>query len=143
YATNNSSQRPTATNASDFLGAADRVYSIAIGTGGSGTSNVDLGLMQLLDKPDGHYFNVVDASNLGDLFAASFTEIACPPHLVVAKSVDKDTANPGDTLNYTISLSNDGGSDATGVEVHDDISAILAHGAFGTCDHGCTNDADS
>jgi uncharacterized repeat protein (TIGR01451 family) len=143
YATNNGSQRPTAANADDFLGAADRVYSIAVGTGGSGSSNVDLGLMQLLDKPDGHYFNVVDASNLGDLFADIFTEISCPPHLVVSKAVDKDSANPGDTLNYTISVSNDGGSDATGVDVNDDISALLAHGTFGSCDHGCSNDADS
>ncbi len=143
YAVNNGSQRPTAANAADFLASADRVYSIAIGTGGSGSSHVDTGLMQLLDKPDGHYFNVVDASNLGDLFADIFTEISCPPHLVVSKGVDKHSADPGDTLNWTISLSNDGGSDATGVDVHDDISAILAHGTFGTCDHGCTNDADS
>jgi uncharacterized repeat protein (TIGR01451 family) len=144
YATSNGSQRPTLANATSFLGSADIVYSIAVGTGGSsGAQVVDLGLMQLLDKPNGHYYNVVDASNLGSLFADIFTEISCPPHVVVTKGVDKATADPGDTLNYTISLSNDGGADATGVDVHDDISALLAHGTFGACDHGCTHDSDS
>ncbi len=144
YATSNGSQRPTLANATSFLGSADIVYSIAVGTGGSsGAQVVDLGLMQLLDKPDGHYYNVVDASNLGSLFADIFTEISCPAHVVVTKGVDKETADPGDTLNYTISLSNDGGADASGVDIHDDISALLAHGTFGTCDHGCTHDSDS
>ncbi|HEY8238564.1 MAG TPA: VWA domain-containing protein, partial [Candidatus Limnocylindrales bacterium] len=136
-------QRPTDPEGTAYLGSADIAYSIAIGAGGSGSSAVDLGLMQLLDKPNGRYHNVVDADDLPALFDDIFTEISCPPHLVVEKTVNKAAADPGDTLNYTISLTNDGGSNATGVAVHDDISALLAHGTFGTCDNGCTNDADS
>lgn len=143
---NTTNQRPTATDAASFLASADIVYSIAVGTGGTGTSNVDTGLMQLLDKPNGHYYNVVSADDLPGLFGDIFTQIACPPHLTVEKLVDGEhssSADPGDTLDYTIKVVNDGGSAASNVAVHDDISALLAHGSFDACDNGCSHDADS
>ena len=143
-ATTTSGERPTQSQLDSFAASADEVWSIAIGQGGSGTSQVDTGLMQLLAEPlAGHYHNVIDASNLGSMFTSVFHSIACPADLTAAKAVDKATANPGDTLNYTITLSNSGGTDATDVAVSDPISALLAHGTFGACDNGCTNDASS
>ena len=138
-----SGPRPNASEGSAYLGSADVRFSVALGTGGTnGTANeVDLALMALLG-PDGAY-NVVTGGELPNVFSDIYEQIACPADLSAEKAVDKANADPGDTLNYTISLENSGGSDATGVEVHDDISTLLAHGTFGTCDHGCTNDADS
>jgi hypothetical protein len=77
---NGTSQRPTLADANAFKGAADEVISIAIGQGGTGSSQVDLALMQNLAKPNdaSHSFNVVDSSLLPTLFKSIFTEIACP-----------------------------------------------------------------
>jgi len=47
-----------------------------------------------------------------------------PPNLSTsAKQVDKSTAEPGDTLAYTITLSNTGAADASTVSVKDPIPA--------------------
>jgi uncharacterized repeat protein (TIGR01451 family) len=66
-----------------------------------------------------------------------------PAVLSASKAVEEATASPGDTLHYTIQLSNTGETGATGVAVTDDITALLAHGAFGTCDNSCSHDATS
>jgi uncharacterized repeat protein (TIGR01451 family) len=66
-----------------------------------------------------------------------------PAILSASKAVDKATAAPGDTLTYTIEVANTGGTDATGVVVTDNITALLAHGTFGTCDNSCAHDATS
>ena len=143
-ATTTTGQRPTQAQVDAFQNSADEVWSIAIGQGGSGSNQVDLALMQLLAKPaSGHYFNVVDASQLSALFTKIFKDIICPAHVTVSKAVDAQSAAPGDTLHYTITLANDGGAAATGVTVHDPIAGLLAHGAFGTCDNGCSHDASS
>ncbi len=73
-------QRPSSTDISNFRAAADDVISIAIGTGGSGASHVDLGLMESLAKPDdaNHYTNIVDSSDLSAFFSKIFETIACP-----------------------------------------------------------------
>jgi uncharacterized repeat protein (TIGR01451 family) len=138
-----SGPRPNASEGAAYLASADVKYSVALGTGGTnGTANeIDLPLMALLG-PNGAY-NVVTGGELPDVFSDIYEQIACPAELSAAKEVDKSHADPGDTLNYTITVQNTGGSDATGVDVHDDISSLLAYGAFGTCDHGCTHDADS
>lgn len=62
--------RPTPAEVAAFHGAADQVYSVAIGAGGSGANNPDVPLMTSLAKPnDGsHFFHVVDASDLPDVF---------------------------------------------------------------------------
>jgi uncharacterized repeat protein (TIGR01451 family) len=62
--------------------------------------------------------------------------VSTQPNLVVRKSVDATSADPGDTLTYTISLQNTGSGDATGVSVSDNISALLAHGAFVSASSG-------
>jgi hypothetical protein len=72
--------RPSGSQIASFRAAADEVISIAIGSGGSGPSEVDLGLMESLAKPDdaSHYANVVDSSALPAMFAKIFQTIACP-----------------------------------------------------------------
>ncbi len=54
------------------------------------------------------------------------TTVTAGPKLDVTKSVDKTTANPGDTLTYTITYENTGNADATGVTLHDTLPAHLA-----------------
>ncbi len=100
-----SSQRPTSGNATSFLGSADEVFSIAIGSGGgTGATTVDLALMQELDKPStgtyptpgAHYANVLSASALEDFFDDIFQTIACPEepaHLTLVKVVDSGDAD--------------------------------------------------
>src|ERR1035437_6093923 len=89
-------QRPSATDITNFQASADTIYSIAIGQGGSGSSQVDLALMQSLAKPaSGHYFNVIDSSLLPTLFSSIFTQIACPALIITASS---DTMTYGGTV---------------------------------------------
>ncbi|HUO40119.1 MAG TPA: VWA domain-containing protein, partial [Mycobacterium sp.] len=145
-ATNNSSERPTQANLDSFRAAADSIYSIAIGSGGgSGANLVDLGLMQLLAKSDGTsggYYNVVDASLLPTLFSTIFQQIACTPSIAVSKTSDHATANPGDKVTYTITVTNNGNGDATNVPVSDDLSWIGSFGTYnGDCTGSCTNTA--
>ena len=52
------------------------------------------------------------------------------PNIVASKTVDKTEAVPGDTLHYTITITNNGKGDATGVTLNDDISSILAHASY-------------
>ncbi len=137
WATSTSGQRPTAAEGDAFKKPADAVYSIAIGQGGgSGSNLVDLGLMQLLAKAPGSYANVVDSSLLPTLFSKIFTEIACTANVTAVKSVSSTsdqsgaTAQPGDTLSYSIALSNSGNSSLTGVSVSDNISGLLTYGSY-------------
>lgn len=51
------------------------------------------------------------------------------PNLTVTKIVDKATANPGDTLNYTITVTNSGQGDAFGVRVDDTLPTAFVGAA--------------
>lgn len=52
--------------------------------------------------------------------------------LIVAKDVDLDIANPGDPLEYTITVTNDGPSDETGIGFQDVVPASLTNVSW-TC----------
>jgi|GEM_PF-2724142 len=56
--------------------------------------------------------------NVADLYATADTTVTTACKLVVTKSVDKTTAQPGDTLTYTLNYKNDGTADCTGGGVH-------------------------
>ena len=69
--------RPTAAQVAAFQGSATQVYSIAIGAGGSGSTNPDVPLMRSLSKPndDSHFYQVINASSLPDIFRQIAVEL--------------------------------------------------------------------
>ena len=71
-------QRPNAGEIASFQSAADNTFSIALGQGGTGTSQVDLVLMKAIASNANFYYNKVDASDLISVFDAIYTQIACP-----------------------------------------------------------------
>jgi hypothetical protein len=76
--------RPTPQQISDFRAAGGQVYSIAVGEGGSGASELDIPLMRSLAKPndDSHFYQVV-ASGLPDVFRQIAVELLNPTsHLI-------------------------------------------------------------
>jgi uncharacterized repeat protein (TIGR01451 family) len=72
----------------------------------------------------------------GDSACKTATTVSPSANLVVHKSVSDTSANPGDTLTYTITIQNTGAADATGVSASDNISALLAKGTFGSASNG-------
>lgn len=77
--------RPTAAQVSAFQASATQVYSIAIGQGGTGASNPDVPLMRSLAKPndDSHFYQVINASGLPDVFRQITVELLNPhSHLI-------------------------------------------------------------
>ncbi len=140
WATDGGSQRPTAAEGASYLGAVDTAYSIAIGTGGSGLTQVDVGLMQLLDKPAGtNYYNVVDASDLELIIDTIFSEIVCQPSLTVVKDVDLLNISAPGTLTYTITVENTGDTDLTDVVLTDDRAGTATLDSGDLVDPGVLN----
>ncbi len=147
--------RPTAQNITDFRASADVVYSIAVGSGGTGTSGVDIALMTSLAKPTPDNFrHVTSNADLGTLFQNIFTEIACPaPGIQVTKGVSLTngsgygpsvTTTAGTTVYYRVHVSNTGNVALTGVTLSDSLApdlggctipTTLAAGADFTCDY--------
>jgi len=80
-------------------------------------------------------FNIaISATNDCGIDAKTFVLVVNPlggggsspsANLAVTKTVDKSTASVGDTITYTITLTNNGPSDATGVSVTDAIPSEL------------------
>jgi hypothetical protein len=95
--------RPSASQIDAFRSAGDEAISVAIGSGGSGPSQVDLALMQALAKPNdaNHYANVVDSSSLPALFAKIFNTIACetlpPPPSPTPSPSESPSASPSES----------------------------------------------
>jgi uncharacterized repeat protein (TIGR01451 family) len=92
------------------------------------------------------------AADSEDSACATDTTVEAAPDLNVEKLVavndggfaHSGSAQPGDTLNYKITISNSGNADATNVPVSDDISAILAHGTYNDdCSNSCNFAADT
>ena len=67
--------------------------------------------------------------NLGNN-TASATETPQQADLALTKSVNNPTPDVGDTVTYTITLTNNGPDDATGVLVHDMLPAQVQFGSF-------------
>ncbi|MBO9534382.1 MAG: DUF11 domain-containing protein [Solirubrobacteraceae bacterium] len=81
----------------------------------------------------GNEFDPNTANNLSSVT----TNVNAAADLRIAKSVDKPTANVGETLTWTIVATNDGPSTATGVQVTDDIptgtTLVTRTSTQGTC----------
>jgi uncharacterized repeat protein (TIGR01451 family) len=91
----------------------------------SATFTVGLGTYNVVATYAGDVYNDAAASACGDEVVT-----VVKPNIVASKTVDKTEAVPGDTLHYTITITNNGTGDATGVSLDDDISSILAHGSY-------------
>lgn len=113
---NGTSQRPTAADAMAFKGAADEVFSVAIGQGGSGATQVDTALMQALAKPNDatHYANVVNGSDLPALFANIFQSIACKTTPTIATTASAATVDFGGSVHDNLTITGDGTHAVTG-----------------------------
>ncbi len=77
--------RPSTADVAAFRSGVEQVFSVAIGAGGTGPSNPDLPLMRSLSKPDPstHFFHVVDASDLPNVFQQIAVQILDPKsHLI-------------------------------------------------------------
>ena len=112
------SQRPTQADGTAFLAAADQIFSIAVGSGGSGSNLVDTALMKALAKPSPdavHYANIVDSSKLGDFFANIFTTIACPVSgsLEITTTASDGTDFPGGAFAFSVDCGTGGTYPAT------------------------------
>jgi uncharacterized repeat protein (TIGR01451 family) len=135
--------RPTSAQIADFRGAADVVYSIAVGQGGTGASAVDLALMQSLAKPASAYHQVLDGNDLPSLFSDIFEEIACTPGIKVVKTADPTTLPAGGgEVTYTFKVTNVGNVALTNVDVTDKPSCGTIDLISGDEDHDNKLDLD-
>lgn len=136
-------QRPSAGEIAAYLAKADTAYSIAIGQGGTGASQVDLALMASLDKPDGHYYNVVNSADLPNLFFDIFNDIACQPGINLDKTADQTTLPVGGgTVNYTYTVTNTGNI-ALAVKLSDDKCADLSEPTGDTNDNSLLDTSET
>ena len=99
-----STQRPTASEILAFQNQADQVFSIAVGSGGSGSNQVDLALMQSLAKPNdaSHSRNIVDLSGLPAFFDTIFSTIACTGSPTITKTVTDGASFPGGQFDFSV-----------------------------------------
>ena len=75
-------------------------------------------------------------------FGTAYAEVYSLKNLTIEKTVDKSTANPGDTLTYTVEVTNNTDTDLDEVYVEDSLPGTLAYtgstlvdGATGTLSH--------
>ncbi len=123
-----STQRPSSDDIATYLGSADVAYSIAIGEGGTGTSQIDLVLMQALANPAANYTNVVDASNLPNLFSSIFSNLACP-QIGINKTANPDHLPAGGGhVDYSYAVTNSvADAPLSNVSVSDDKCSPVAY----------------
>ncbi len=116
-------QRPSAGEISTFRAAADQVFSVAIGVGGTGANNPDLTLMASLAKPAdaSHTYHVTTGADIPNIFKLIYDEIACKPGIAVAKTAS--TTNlpfGGGSVTYTYKVTNPGQVALSNVTLGDD-----------------------
>jgi len=116
-------QRPSAGEISSFRAAADQVFSVAIGVGGTGANNPDLALMASLAKPAdaSHTYHVTTGADIPNIFKLIYDEIACKPGIAVAKTASTtDLPFGGGAVTYTYKVSNTGQVALSNVTLADD-----------------------
>jgi hypothetical protein len=120
--------RPSAGEIAAFQGAADEVFSIAIGEGGSGAFGVDLALMESIASDASHYYHVTDGDELPNIFSLIFEEIACDPEIAVDKTADAtDLPVGGGSVDYDYAVTNPGNVVLSNVTVTDDKCAPVVY----------------
>jgi hypothetical protein len=99
-------QRPNAGEIASYLASADVAYSIAIGEGGIGSSQIDLALMGALANPAANFHHIVEAADLPGLFSSIFAELSCP-QIGIDKTPSVDTLPAGGGMvTYTYEVTN-------------------------------------
>ncbi|CCH33272.1 GEVED domain-containing protein [Actinosynnema sp. NPDC047251] len=89
------------------------------------------------DPGDKKLVNRITSDTPGGNCAAGSTDPSCGTEtpgreLSIAKSVDKQTANPGDTLTYTVVLTNTGQVPLTGAVATDDLTDVVDDATYGS-----------
>ncbi|GAA3617795.1 hypothetical protein GCM10022236_20030 [Microlunatus ginsengisoli] len=144
-----------ATVADDLSGVLANAALGTVGSGGtvSGTTLTwDVPSLQPGDEATLTYTVTVNA----DAFGVALANVATPgeggdcvppgcatthptPHYTLTKSSDPSTGStvlPGDTITYTLTVSNDSDGVVTGAQVSDDLSDVLDNAAIGTIGTG-------
>jgi von Willebrand factor type A domain len=125
---NPNNQRPNSGEIAAYLAAADVAYSIAVGQGGSGYSQVDLELMQQLANPAANFRHIVEASNLPGLFADIFTELMCPQIAIGMTPSVTNLPPDGGPVTYAYAVTNDtADAPLSAVSVTDDVCAPVGY----------------
>jgi hypothetical protein len=138
--------RPTASDISDFQQSARQVYSVAIGAGGSGSNFPDVPLMQSLAKPndDSHFYQVVNASGLPDVFRQIAVQLlnprshliqVYPPPIVTGVGGGSSVAITGKYFTGAQSVTFGGASAAFTVNSDTSITATAPGGTSGDTVH--------
>ncbi|MEU4804268.1 GEVED domain-containing protein [Actinosynnema sp. NPDC023587] len=89
------------------------------------------------DTGDKNLVNRITSTTPGGNCPAGSTDPSCGTEtpgreLTVAKSADRQTANPGDAVTYTVVLTNTGQVPLTGAVVTDDLTDVVDDAAFGS-----------
>ncbi|HET7029765.1 MAG TPA: hypothetical protein VFI34_04600 [Candidatus Limnocylindrales bacterium] len=128
--------------------------------GGSATVSFSVTLDSTFPDGTTHLPNVVVVTGPGSNCEADSGDPDCDTDTTVQASPDLNAekevavndgafghggaAQPGDTLQYRITVTNTGDAPAANVPVSDDISALVAHGAYNDdCNAGCTFSANT
>jgi large repetitive protein len=104
----------TGFNTGVFTGSVGTVYGVTAGTDEDATFIVQAG-----DALTAAYADALIET--GGTSTMTFTSTTLGPAITATKTVDKAEADPGEVLTYTITYQNTGSSDATDVEVLDDL----------------------
>ncbi len=109
------------------------VYTYTWSDGGAGTATRD-------DLPTGTYsVTVSDINNCAVVAADLFVgEEPCNADLEMNKTVNVDVVNVGEDITYTLTITNNGPADATGVEARDDMPDGLTFVDASSTDYDAT-----
>ena len=116
-------QTPNAGEIASFQAAADQVFTIALGSGGSGVLGVDPAFMASIAKPNdaSHAYHVTSSGDLPNIFALIYDQIACTPGIAVVKTASAtDLPVGGGSVTFTYAVTNTGQAALSSVGVSDD-----------------------
>jgi len=106
-------------------GSANIVINATVDGGTAGSTITNVAEVQVTDKADPDSTPGNDSTTEDDDASAAITVLASD--LSLTKTVDTPTPNPGDTIEYTITVSNGGPSTATSVIVEDVLPAGVTY----------------
>jgi uncharacterized repeat protein (TIGR01451 family) len=123
--------RPTAGEITSYVGSVEQAYSILLGVSDNANpptpNTLDPVLMGSLASNAGNFFQITDASQLGDIFGAIANDLLCGD-IDLVKTVSPDSLPAGGgTVDYSFRLSNvgaQGSAPFTFVSLVDELNSI-------------------